>query len=54
MGLPKGWALLMSPSREDILILAIGRVVKVVSIADGRRFSGESNAGEEWNIKTRL
>ena len=41
----KGWALSMSPFGEDIFILTLGRGVKVVSIADGRRFSGESNAG---------
>ena len=41
-GLPKGWALSMSPSSEDISILGLGRGVKVVSIADGRRFSRES------------
>ena len=44
-GLPEGWALSMSLSGEDIPILALGRGVKVVSIADGRRFSRESNAG---------
>ena len=44
-GLPEGWALPMSLSGEDIPILALGRGVKVVSFADERRFSGESNAG---------
>ena len=44
-GLPKGWALSMSPSSEDIPILALGCGVKVVYIANRRRFSGESNAG---------
>ena len=44
-GLPEGWALSMSPFGEDIPMLALGRGGKVVSVADGRKFSGESNAG---------
>ena len=34
-------------SGEDISILALERGVKVVSIADGRKFSGQSNT--VWN-----
>ena len=40
-GLPEGWALSMSPSGEDISILALGHGGKVASIADRRRVSGE-------------
>ena len=43
--LPEGKTLSMSPSGEDIPILALGRRVKVVSIADRRKSFGESNAG---------
>ena len=44
-GLPEGWALSMSPYGEDISILVLGGGAKVVAIADGRRFSGQSNVG---------
>ena len=40
-GLPKGWALSMPPYGENISIIALGRGVKVASIADRRKFFGD-------------
>ena len=43
----------MSPFGDYTSILALRLGVKVVSVADGCRFSGASNVGLELNIKTR-
>ena len=39
----------MPPNGDHIFVLASGHGVKVVSVADGHRFSAESNTVHEWN-----